>query len=153
MDTDQYEHPNLSHMTIAQRGDGDPRWMAENATLVIALQAAVPLRMLELAKLHQHQRDYRVREWAEQACDAVASHGDDLMFGSKRKGATADVFNHLAKGLAALACCPGGVTFAGLTFELNAQHRGCQRPECRPTEVVDLLAKLEQVEQGGGADG
>ena len=100
-------------------------------TLVITLQAAVPLWMAELARMTPEQRDRAVANWAADAAEVIASNGDTLMFHTKptkltaaqlgttsrRKPGdevgTASTFNHLARGLAALAYCPGGVQFGG----------------------------------------
>lgn len=89
----------------------------DNGLLGIALSAAVPLRMLELAKLDPVTRERVIARWAADAVEPVASRGDILMYRSKTRGATAEVFNHLAKGLAALAWSPGGVTFQGQHWE------------------------------------
>lgn len=87
-------------------------------TLLIALEAAVPLWILEL----QHIRDRRVREqtrmkWAKDAAAAIAHKGDVLQYGSKKRGEAADAFNHLARGLAVGSFQPGGITFAGKHWE------------------------------------
>ena len=84
-----------------------------NAALVEGLAAAVPLRLMELADLTPSDRDRKIQAWASEASTEVASRGDTLMYGSKKSGGAAKVFNALARGLAAGAWCPGGVTFAG----------------------------------------
>jgi hypothetical protein len=84
--------------------------------LAETLAVAVPLRMAELAVMEPDVRARTVRGWAARAADVVSSRGDQLMFRvkpTKGEGGTADTFNHLAKGLAALAHAPGGVVFAG----------------------------------------
>lgn len=49
---------------------------------------------------------------------AVAERGDILQFKSKKKGASAEVFNRTAEGLACMALTvQGGVTFLGMHFE------------------------------------
>jgi hypothetical protein len=78
--------------------------------LLLSLQVAVPLRIREL--VGSRIRHAYMQQWADQACDEIAAHGDILQFGGKR-GEVADVFNHLARGLAVLALLPGGVAFAG----------------------------------------
>ena len=83
-----------------------------NDVLVLTLRLAVPLRIAELQLLAGETRTRQVRWWAREAGDVVAHKGDVLQYGGKR-GAAAMVFNHLARGLAALACMPGGVSFAG----------------------------------------
>lgn len=82
---------------------------AQHETLVIALEAAVPLHIIELSNRTPEQR----AAIAQRSADEVACRGDILQFGSKKRGAVADVFNHLARGIAVLAFQPGGVTFAG----------------------------------------
>jgi hypothetical protein len=52
----------------------------------------------------------------------VASKGDILQFRSKKAGETAEVFNHLAKGLTALAHQPGGVTAFGRHWCVDHQQ-------------------------------
>lgn len=91
---------------------------AASDTLAIALEAAVPLWMLQLDELEPAERHDVMRAWATAGADAVASKGDTLMFKSAR-GETAATFNALARGLAALAFCPGGVTFAGRHWEAS----------------------------------
>lgn len=78
------------------------------------LEVAVPLRITELRVLSDSER----QELAGQAGQYIACHGDDLMFRSK-KGNSAKAFSQLATGLAALAFCPGGVSFAGMHWEVS----------------------------------
>jgi hypothetical protein len=131
--------------------------------LVIGMQAAVPLHIMEVRGLPFRERHRLARD----AATVVASQGDTLMYGSgtARFGhgtkeqlrhqahgsakaeacatceqgkdsarccmrrfrdtcrvcltgqphySAGEVFNHLARGVAILACQPGGVTFAGL---------------------------------------
>lgn len=82
-------------------------------TLLAGLEVAVPLRIQELRLMTPYERHTTLQAWRSDACDAVAYRGDILQFGSKRRGEAASVFNHLARGLAALAHAPGGVLFAG----------------------------------------
>lgn len=84
-----------------------------NPALVIGLQAAVPLWILELASLPADARQLRARAWAKDAATEVSHRGDVLQYGSRRSGAAAKVFNYLARGLAAAAYQPGGVTAFG----------------------------------------
>lgn len=111
--------------------------------LPIALEAAVPLRLMELAALSPVERDRVRMRWAHDASDIVASQGDTLMFGSKRSGAAANVFNHLARGLAALAYAPGGVTFAGRHWEAGGGESPTPvREPRRARPVVDAVESL-----------
>lgn len=79
----------------------------------IALSAAVPLWIMQLKRLSEAER----LELARLAGQTIAEKGDVLQFGSKKKGAAAEVFNQLAKGIAALSFAPGGVTFLGDHWE------------------------------------
>jgi len=45
----------------------------------------------------------------------IALHGDHLLFGGLH---CAETFNAVAKGIAALAFCPGGVTIFGRHWEV-----------------------------------
>lgn len=83
--------------------------------LLDSLSVAVPMRIAELMDDVPVVRWARIEEWRAAAVEPVASRGDVLMYGGKR-GDAAEVFDHLAKGLAALAFAPGGVRFAGLHF-------------------------------------
>jgi len=50
----------------------------------------------------------------------IAEHGDDILFRSKRKGATASAFNALAEGIAILSFAPGGVKVFGGHWETKS---------------------------------
>lgn len=93
-------------------------------TLLIALNAAVPLWMLELERMTPEIRELDRQMWARRSADAIAANGDVLMYGSKRQGEAAKAFNALAQGLAAAAYQPGGVTFAGRHWCVD--HAACQ---------------------------
>jgi hypothetical protein len=98
------------------RGPEVARGLADNPAhdaLLIGLDAAVPLRMLDLGRMCVDRRRATAKAWAAEAADVIACKGDVLQYGSKRRGEAADAFNHLARGLAALAQSPGGVLFAG----------------------------------------
>jgi hypothetical protein len=132
-----------------------------NATdlLVDVLRVAVPLRIDEANRKSPALRTHMLHAWRVNAVDAVAYRGDQLLFASKPhkgEGGTADTFNHLARGLAALAFQPGGVRFGGLIWcarhapagAVSDQHAcgRCGDEEPRPTtrprpariEVVQL---------------
>lgn len=85
-----------------------------NVTLLrMTLLAAVPLWIAKMRSFDDQQRSNRAAVCGQ----VVAEKGDLLMFKSKKKGGTAEVFNRLAEGLACAAYSPGGVKFAGLHFE------------------------------------
>jgi hypothetical protein len=76
------------------------------------LDCAVPLWIMQLQELKQSSPEGwwgHCKRWAEEASAYLAEHGDALMF--KVEGKTATAFNHLAKSIAVLSFCPGGVTF------------------------------------------
>ena|SRR3990167_8501246 len=80
-----------------------------------ALEVAVPLHVMQLqARGGPSQEDV-------DSCAAIAellgSKGDLLMFRGRKRGETADVFNALARGIAILSFCPGGVTLFGEHWE------------------------------------
>lgn len=76
------------------------------------LGVAVPIWVMELKKLPWPA----IEKIAHESAQVVAEKGDVLQFGGK-KGEAAKAFNALAKGLAALSFCPGGVTFLGDHYE------------------------------------
>lgn len=86
----------------------------DKTALTIALSAAVPLWMRQLLDLPASLRGEKALAWAHEAGGAVAYGGDILQYRGAKKGDTAKVFNHAARGLAALAISPGGVLFAGV---------------------------------------
>lgn len=105
--------------------------------LPITLQIAVPLNIMAM------------RDWSpERRCEVgrsraatVASHGDDLMFGGKH---CAEAFNALAMGLAALAYQPGGASFLGLHWCVDA-HPDC--PSGQSSEKADAPPRDETIRQ------
>lgn len=78
--------------------------------LMLTLEVAVPMHIEEIRDWTDDQRI----AYARQHADTVASRGDDLQYGAKKKGETARLFNTLARCLACLAYQPGGVTFHGI---------------------------------------
>jgi hypothetical protein len=87
------------------------------AALVIGLEAAVPLHILDA----QHRTDEQRVAAANDLGTVIGSHGDDLIYGGRHCAAT---FNALARGLALLAYQPGGVDFAGHHW-CTTPHEGC----------------------------
>lgn len=106
--------------------------LLQDAILRIALSAAVPLRIAELAG---RGADGRAMYAAELTCgqklidgpcpckgpaDIIATHFDGIARGDGGHGA-ASAFNAAARGLAVLAYAPGGVYFAGMHWEASDQ--------------------------------
>jgi len=86
--------------------------------LRIALSAAVPLLILELeARGGPSELDYGI---ASAFGQELAERGDIWLFGGK-KGEAADLFKKLAKSIAVLAFCPGGVTIFGQAWESKGE--------------------------------
>jgi hypothetical protein len=113
--------------------------------LKIALSAAVPLRIWEMRDWSERRRIEETRGVA----DVIGCEGDLLMFGGKR-GETARVFNALAKGVAAAAYQPGGITFLGVHWCVN--HALCEQavaaavadvPEPEPSRLWRRVVDLE----------
>lgn len=108
----------------------DMRTLADDISLTEALRADVPHRIEELL------REYgtNVPGWiTREAATAVGGRGDSLQFtghgerNARSQTRVANMFNHLSRGLAALAIlCPDGATFAGLHWCI-AEHDDCPR--------------------------
>lgn len=79
--------------------------------LYVALEAAVPLQAMELKA--RGSSSERLAILAREAGQLLAEKGDVLQFGSKRKGETAEIFNALARGIAA------GVMLSGHDLKLG----------------------------------
>lgn len=122
-----------------QRNSQIDSMLDKNPALVIGLQAAVPLWILDLAALPEVERDARIRVWARVGADEVGSKGDVLQYGSKRSGEAAKVFNHLARGLAAAAFQPGGITVFG-------QHWCVNHAECEQADAEVAARRADPVE-------
>lgn len=120
---------NLSNLKIsggatqAKSDITDGMTATQTELLKLTLQAAVPLWVERL----QHKSIAEILERARVCGEVVAEKGDIIQFKSKKKGATADAFNHLAEGLACLAFAPGGVTFLGMKFEYQRPTRRSAR--------------------------
>lgn len=77
------------------------------------LQVAVPLHIEEMKGMPWEQ----IEELAHGTAQIIAEKGDVAQFKSEKKGESAKAFNAIARGLAALSFCPGGVTFLGDHWE------------------------------------
>ncbi|MFI2613188.1 hypothetical protein [Kitasatospora sp. NPDC018614] len=93
-----------------RRSESTPNAAAGNVALVETLRLAVPLH---IAELRDRPTDVLVAI-ASKSASVVGSKGDVLQFHSPKRGAAAEAFNALARGLAVAAIVThGGVTFAG----------------------------------------
>lgn len=77
------------------------------------LEAAVPLWCLTIETWSEEYRAER----AAVCSQAVAEHGDMILYRGKKAGQSADAFNRLAEGIALASLSPGGIRVLGLHFE------------------------------------
>lgn len=88
--------------------------MSADHCMEALLVLAVPLWIDKLK--HKSFADFETRR--EAILESVCYKGDLLLYGSKKKGETAALFNDLAEGLAWLALiAKGGVNFGDLHFD------------------------------------
>lgn len=87
-----------------------------SSLLALTLQAAVPMWIRKAKAVTRKAREDVLKTWCEEGVGAITERGDLLMYRSKKKGETAEVFNHLAKSIAAMAFVPGGICTFGLNF-------------------------------------
>jgi len=91
------------------------------SNLSIALSASVPLHILRLKeKEGPTPEDY---EKCKEFSLILALKGDNLLYGSKKEGETAKLFNRLSHSIAVLSFCPGGITIFGQHFESKIDQR------------------------------
>lgn len=81
--------------------------------LMTMLEVAVPM---QVDAVRSWTPDERIA-YCHAHADTIASRADDLMFGSKKRGATAELFNVTARALACMSFQPGGVKLAGRHWE------------------------------------
>ncbi|GGS85238.1 hypothetical protein GCM10010156_49820 [Planobispora rosea] len=91
----------------------------EPALLHLSLLGLIPLAIVELSGASTEQR----QTVAAAAADAIASRADQMLFPAP-KAKPSGVLAHLARGLAAAAYQPGGITALGLHVCLYA-HPYC----------------------------
>lgn len=109
--------------------------------LAAHLDVAVPLEMAHLATLNPDDRGDVMAAWAAGAVDLIVNSDASLLFPIKAHPATvrhvaepgtAATFAALAKGLAAGAYVPGGVTAFGRHW--CADHTACLAAEAKAAE-------------------
>lgn len=66
----------------------------------------------------------RLAEMAPELGQLIAERGDDIQFGAPKAGETARLVGALARGLAILSYCPGGVEFLGVRY-VSERGKGC----------------------------
>jgi len=87
----------------------------QNALLDVSLQVAIPFWI----EFHRDTDPDRRVERARELAQVIASHGDDILYRSKRSEESARAFNALAEGIALMAYQPGGVRFMGVKWEVT----------------------------------
>lgn len=92
---------------------------ASRSLLAISLSAAVPLWIVDLDRAGgPSEADMkRCGEFAQE----LGERGDTLLFGGK-PGEAANLFNKLARSIAVLAFCPGGITTFGQHYEAKVKE-------------------------------
>lgn len=96
----------------------------QNFLLMTTLEAAVPLHIELFRGISKKELNALTSLFAA----IITEHGDVLQYGGKtslERKDCAQTFNSLARGLAALAYQPGGVTFAGKHWCVN--HAECEQ--------------------------
>jgi hypothetical protein len=120
----------------------------KGSLMLMSLQLAVPLRIAELLDLDDEDRELKIEAWRRAALQPITERGDLLMYGAassrSERGQPAQVFNHLARGLASLAFHPGGVTFCGRHWCAREHHHdvaGADDLSCWATAVAEADAE------------
>jgi hypothetical protein len=119
---------------VAAAKTGEAEALSE-LLLLTALQVAVPMRIMDLRALPPGARTNQIRWWAEDAAGVIAARGDILQYGGKR-GKSAAAFDWLARGLAAAAFSPGGITFLGVHW--CTDHLACVEAACVAASRLDV---------------
>lgn len=104
----------LDKWSPADYGEG----AAQAALLNVSLAAAVPLWIMEYRSLGEIDWELMLED-AREVVEIISGPGSEsLVMGCRtKKGKAATAFNALAKGLAIMSFCPGGVTFLGNHWE------------------------------------
>lgn len=100
--------------------------------LPITLSAAVPLWIEEIKR--GRIVDFNPDELSLLICEK----GDRLLWGGKKKGEAAHIFNELAKGIAFLSFCPGGVSIFNQTYQTDPELLPQEMRE-KHVEKLDIL--------------
>lgn len=108
----------------------------DSGPLVMMLQLAVPLWIMDVQDWTWEKRQARAEECGQQ----IAERGDHLMF---RGAHTADTFNRLAEAVAILAYAPGGVSAFGCHWEAKDREPEKERHRVK-LQVPALDPHLDQ---------
>lgn len=87
--------------------------------LIIHLEVPVALNIAHLLTLPKTHREYCISTWPQQAGHTLGHLGDTLQFKPKKPGRPAEAFSALARGIAAAAFLPGGITVGGRTWDVS----------------------------------
>jgi hypothetical protein len=114
--------------------------------LACHLEVAVPLEMLHLASLHPDDRADVTAAWAAAAVDLIASSDASLLYPIKAHPATdrhvaepgtAATFAATAKGIAAAAYSPGGITVLGRHWCADHAAHQAAEAEAKTSPIGD----------------
>lgn len=83
--------------------------------LAMALSAAVPLRIAEFKGMGGVTE--RNLWWARTFAQELGADGDALLYKGEKQGRSAGMFSGLARAIAILSFCPGGIRFLGEHWE------------------------------------
>lgn len=93
----------------------------KGSLLSMTLEVAVPLWIHQLETLRrQSERLFwnKVREWTDHdRMEAEGAFSEAVLY--REAGRSANAFNAIARALAALSYCPGGVTLFGLHWDMS----------------------------------
>jgi hypothetical protein len=132
-------------VTEAERSIESHESRIKSSVLLMSLQLAVPLRIAELLDLDDEDRQFKVEAWRRAALTPIAERADLLMYGGAKnrseRGQPGQVFNHLARGIAALAFHPGGVTFAGRHWCALQHHHDVAGADPLPCDEAAYAAE------------
>jgi hypothetical protein len=98
-------------------------WKGNSSKLLpMSLAAAVPLWISQFSELSAEERLARVRglETADDFCLSM----EHVLHKGPKPGDSARAFNNLAKAIALMAFCPGGVTLFGRHHEVKRVREG-----------------------------
>ena len=88
--------------------------------LSVALSVAVPLYIIQLEQAGgPSEGDISSLSALSRV---LAERGDVLLYGGKKQGEAAAIFNQLAKSVAVMAFAPGGITVFGQHYETKVRH-------------------------------
>lgn len=85
------------------------------------LEVAVPLQIANIEQLTGQPTEHEI-EQARAFADTLGEQGDVLLYGGKR-GEAAKIFVALARAVAVLAFCPGGVRLFGCHWKAGDHNK------------------------------